>query len=39
LLNNIKSLENRDYAGLKEELTTLFNTVLEDNKKINIIEI
>ncbi len=39
MLNNIKSLENRDYAGLKEELTTLFNTVLEDNKKINIIEI
>ena len=39
MLNNIKSLENRDYAGLKRGINHPFNTVLEDKKKINIIEI
>ena len=39
MLNNVKIIENKDYAGLKKDLISLFNIVLEDNKKINLADI
>ncbi len=39
MLNNTKSIENKDYAELKENLVSLFNIVIEDNKKINIADV
>ncbi len=39
MLNSTRSVENKDYAELKENLVSLFNIVIEDNKKINIADV
>lgn len=39
MLNNIKSLENKDYTELRGRLISLFNTVIEDNRKINLSDV
>ncbi len=39
MLNNVKSLESKDYAELKERLVCLFYAAIEDNKKVNIVDI
>ncbi len=39
MLNNTVKLENQNYTELKEKLIYFLNTIIEDNKKINIADI
>ena len=36
MLNNTLYIQDKNYAGIKDNLISLLNTVLDDNKRANI---